>query len=130
MIDDDAEQTHYDLSGWSVIAQSMLVERLAEAGIEHSWHGTELVVAVDDESIVDALIDDVEASPVEVISTGSNDEVEYDLVSWSDFDRVRLSSRLSDALVPFRWEGSVLVVPTAHESDADKIIDADLLESD
>lgn len=130
MNNDDAEQVHYDLSEWSVIAQSMLVERLAEAGIVHAWQGAELVVAADDESIVDALIDDVEASPVEAISTGSNDEVEYDLVSWSDFDRVRLSSRLSDALVPFRWEGSVLVVPAANESEADKIIDADLLESD
>lgn len=129
MIDDEQERVHYDLSEWSIVAQAALVERLADADIEHSWQGTELLVSADDEARVDELIGEVESMTFLDVARVT-DETEYDLVSWTDHDRMRLSARLSDALIPYRWEQSVLVVPSEHEEATDRFIDADLLESD
>lgn len=129
-LDDDEERVNYDLSEWTVEAQSTLVENLAEAGIQHSWEGLELVVSVDDEEAVDALIAAVESLSHERTETVRTGEVEYDLVSWTDDDRRRLSIRLANELVKFHWEQSVLVVDADCESIADRIIDVDLLESE
>ena len=129
-LDDDEERVNYDLSEWTVEAQSTLVENLAEAGIQHSWEGLELVVSVDDEEAVDTLIAAVESLSHERTETVRTGEVEYDLVSWTDDDRRRLSIRLADELVKFHWEQSVLVVDADYESIADRIIDVDLLESE
>lgn len=129
-LDDGEERVNYDLSEWTVEAQSTLVENLAEAGIEHSWEGLELVVSVDDEDAVDKLIAAVESLTDARIETVRTGEVEYDLVSWSEDDKRRLSIRLADELVKFHWEQSVLVVNADYESVADRIIDVDLLESD
>ena len=129
-VDDDEERVNYDLSEWTVEAQSTLVENLAEAGIQHSWEGLELVVSVDDEEAVDTLIAAVESLSHERTETVRTGEVEYDLVSWTDDDRRRLSIRLADELVKFHWEQSVLVVDADYESIADRIIDVDLLESE
>jgi hypothetical protein len=129
-MDDDVECVNYDLSEWTVEAQSTLVENLAEAGIEHSWEGLELVVSVDDEEVVDKLVAAVESAVDERVATVRTGEVEYDLVSWSDDDKRRLSTRLAGELVKFHWEESVLVVNAEFESVVDRIIDVDLLESD
>ncbi len=53
-------QTEYDMTEWPMHERTVVVERLTEAGVAHAWEGHLLLVAADDESVVDDILDDIE----------------------------------------------------------------------
>jgi hypothetical protein len=122
------EQLVYDLSGWPIDVHAEVAEAMAEAGIGHSWLGTDLVVHDRHEETVDALLAAIERrhgldgeTPVER-EPGS--EVEYDLTEWDNPARALLTARLIEADVPFRWEGGLLVAAATDEVRVDGVLDA------
>lgn len=143
--DPDAMKVFYDLSAWSVDQQAELTAEMAEAEIPHTWEGTELVVPEESEQEADLIIADVEArlqiesAPVSAIvdsilheegdisaPTVLADDVpttEYDLDEWPAADRDLLGRALAEAGIPFRWDGSVLLVATDDEALVDELLD-------
>jgi hypothetical protein len=131
--DPDASRVHYDLSSWNFDQQAELAAAMAEAEIPHGWVGAELVVPDAYEPQTDAVIAEVEAqmgvvyvdtdeAPVPALS----DDVpmtEYDLDEWPDADRATASRVLAEARIAHRWEGTVLLVPTAEESVVEALLD-------
>jgi hypothetical protein len=54
----------------------------------------------------------------------SDDEVEYGLDEWPADERAAVTAALADLDAPYRWEPNlVLVVPSAAESDVDRLLD-------
>jgi hypothetical protein len=131
--DPDASSVHYDLSSWNFDQQAELAAAMAEAEIPHGWVGTELVVPDEYEQQADALIADVEAQlGVVYVDTDEapvpplcDDEptTEYDLDEWPEADRATASRVLTEARIGHRWEGTVLLVPTAEESVVESLLD-------
>lgn len=129
--DPDASRVHYDLSEWTHDQQAELAETLAAADIPHGWLDAELLVPVEFEQAADAVIDEVEArlavvygglgAPVEL----ADDEplTEYDLDEWEAEQRPVLTRALADAGIPHRWEGTVVLVPTADEAVVEALMD-------
>ena len=56
--DPEATRVHYDLAAWSFDQQADLASELADAGIAHTWEGTELVVPEELESEAEAIINE------------------------------------------------------------------------
>ena len=82
----EEEQLVYDLSAWPIDVHAEVAEAMAEAGIGHSWIGTDLVVHDRHEDTADALLAAIERRhgldsdvPVE---REAGSEVEYDLSEW------------------------------------------------
>jgi len=133
----EEEQLVYDLSAWPIGVHAEVAETLAEAGMTHSWQGTDLVVHERHEDAADALLAEIErrhgledgdaAAPRE---PGS--EVEYDLAEWNAQARAILTGRLIEADVPFRWEGGLLITAAKDEALADAVLDGveDSLEAE
>jgi hypothetical protein len=58
---DGVPTTEYDLDEWPVGDRDLLARALAGAGIPFTWDVNVLLVATDDEALVDELLDDVES---------------------------------------------------------------------
>ncbi|MBI5088470.1 MAG: hypothetical protein HZB15_06295, partial [Actinobacteria bacterium] len=58
---EDVPTTEYDLDQWPAGDRDLLGRALAGAGIPFTWEGNVLLVATDDEALVDELLDDVES---------------------------------------------------------------------
>ena len=124
----EEEQLVYDLSAWPIGVHAEVAEALAEAGMTHSWQGTDLVVHERHEDAADALLAEIErrhgledgeaTAPRE---PGS--EVEYDLAEWNAQARALLTGQLIEADVPFRWEGGLLITAAQDEPLADAVLD-------
>ena len=56
------EQVVYELGVWPLGLQAAAAQAMAESGIPHGWAGTDLVVQLDHEATVDALMDEIEAA--------------------------------------------------------------------
>jgi hypothetical protein len=56
------QQVVYELGEWPLGLQASAAQVLAESGIPHGWDGTDLVVQLDHEASVDALLEAVEAA--------------------------------------------------------------------
>ena len=56
-----ASNVMYDLSRWSFDQQAELAAELAEAGVPHTWDGSELVVPESQEAAADSTVTRVEA---------------------------------------------------------------------
>jgi hypothetical protein len=123
----EEEQLVYDLSAWPIEIHAEVAEAMAEAGVGHSWLGTDLVVHDRHEETADALLAAIErrhglqsdAPPAR--EPGS--EVEYDLSEWDSQARAMLTGRLIETDVPFRWEGGLVVVAAADEGSVDAVLD-------
>ncbi|HRE02116.1 MAG TPA: hypothetical protein PLV68_12510 [Ilumatobacteraceae bacterium] len=139
--DDDAARVYYDLAEWDFDQQAELTSALAEADIPHEWQGTELVIPEEHEEITDAIFADVEqrlgilgigtgteqrtdVEAVEVRELSDDEPVtDYDLADWQEAERDLVGDSLAAANIPFRWQDTTLIVPTADEAAVDEILD-------
>ena len=123
---DEEFQLVYELGGWTLDQQTAAAAAMAESGIPHAWEGADLVVHVEYEDAVDALME-----PIEAQGGGSRlgpdgqpePETEYDLSEWPEHDRRTIVDRLVEAGVPHRWEGTLLLVPMSEEDVVDEVLD-------
>ena len=144
--DPEATRVHYDLAAWSFDQQADLASELADAGIAHTWEGTELVVPEELEAEAEAIINQVEQrlgitydesgglSRAELLSedgplpeavrlADSAATTEYDLGDWPPGDREALTRALTRQGHPFRWEEAVLLVQTDDEAFVESLLD-------
>lgn len=138
--DPDATRVYYDLAAWTFDQQAELAAAMADAEIPHAWDGNELMVPEESEEATDELISEVEvrlgidsdpgaemaigdtAQPQQVLS----DDVpttEYDLAEWEATETETLTHALIGAGIPFRWEGTVLLIGTDDEPVVDTLLD-------
>lgn len=140
--DPDANNVMYDLARWSFDQQADLAAELAEAGIPHTWDGSELVVPESHEAAVDSTVTRVEAR-LGIVYDGDDNEgdagrssanepidvpagvasTEYDLADWAESDRQSITQALTGQKIPYRWEDDLLLVSTAHEEAAESLMD-------
>src|SRR5215831_14641418 len=121
----EEEQVVYELGGWSFDLQAEAAEVLAESQIPHAWDGTDLVVHLDWEQMVDELLDAVERGATGTVDE-DDDELVYELDEWSAEDREALVAKLAEAGVAHRWEGddeATLVVAPADEAVVEALLD-------
>ena len=107
----DDEQLVYELAEWTPARRTLLESLLGADGIGHAWEAADLVVHVDDESRVDALVDAIEQGGVAGAATSEQagldgDQLVYELDTWSVDDRHKLGEALLEAGVPFVWDAS------------------------
>jgi hypothetical protein len=128
--DPDVERVYYDLSDWSINHQAEVSATFAEHGVPHQWEGFELVVPDFAEEIADDLFDRLEvrlglSGDAAPMAWGPDDPAtEYDLADWSPAQRATLMRAVSDADIPHRLEGPLLLVPIAAEEVVDELLDA------
>ncbi|MCU1397595.1 MAG: hypothetical protein JWN62_704 [Acidimicrobiales bacterium] len=140
--DPEAAKVFYDLTSWDFDQQAELASALADAEIQHSWEGTELVIPPDAEDETDAIFADLEQR-LQIASTDDTDTdtgddagdvvareltddtpiTDYDLTEWADLERSLVIESLGVANIPFRFDVGVLSVPTSDESRVDDILD-------
>jgi hypothetical protein len=126
----EEEQLVYELSAWPIAVHAEVAEALAEAGLPHSWHGTDLVMNQRHEDQADALLAKIERRHGLTADDDANapaaepgSEMEYDLSDWNPQARALLTTRLIEADVPFRWEGGLVVVAAHDERLMDEVLD-------
>lgn len=126
--DPDTESVRYDLSEWSINQRAEIAATLADVTISHTWDGDELLVPVDDEDRVDAILDEIEMtnsdSGTSPTLQAGEQLTEYELDEWSPSEREELSQMLNELNVVYRWEGDVLLVPTTSEDEVDECLDS------
>jgi hypothetical protein len=117
------DQLVYELGEWSTARRTLLESLLGADGIAHAWEAADLVVHVDDETRVDALVDAIEQGGVAAASTSEQaglegDQLVYELDEWNAVDRQRLGEELTAAGVPFVWDSSDALVVSADDEEA------------
>ena len=117
------DQLVYELGEWSTARRTLLESLLGADGIAHAWEAADLVVHVDDETRVDALVDAIEQGGVAAASTSEQaglegDQLVYELDEWNAVDRQRLGEELTAAGVPFVWDSSDALVVSAEDEEA------------
>ena len=127
----EEEQVVYELGAWPLDQQAEAAAVLAESGIPHSFDGTDVIVHIDHEAEVDALLDAIEAEsgPFAAAADGDADDAEdddgelaYELEGWDDEHRQELETRLQAGGVPYRMELGALVVDAADEQVVDFVV--------
>lgn len=124
------DQLVYELGEWSSSRRTLLESLLGADGIAHAWEAADLVVHVDDEARVDALVEAIEQGGVADAGSSEQaglegDQLVYELDEWSPSDRQRLAEQLTEAGVPFVWDSSDALVVSADDEDAvESILDA------
>ncbi len=126
----DDDQLVYELGEWAPARRTLLESMLGADGIAHAWEASDLVVHVDDEARVDALVEAIEHGGVATATTSEEaglegDQLVYELDEWSAADRQRLAEELTAGGVPFVWDASDALVVSADDEDAiEAILDA------
>ena len=134
--DPDVVKVHYDVSAWNFDQRAELSEALAESELPHVWDEEELVVPELVEDEVDAMFEQLEQAlgPFPIVLAADDESTEFGLDEWSEADRVLLTQSLVESEIPFRWEGSTVVVAHDAEDVVDDLLDAieegELLEAD
>jgi len=130
------DQIVYELGEWPPALRDAVAARLQADGVAFAWEGTDLVVHVDDEDHLDAVVAELDPDQAEGAGTGGDrGQLVYDLSEWAGPDRARLGAALDEAGIPYAWEpdGS-LVVPAADEHLVEAVLDSveypDALEAD
>ena len=115
-LDPELEQVGYEMAGWTAEQQTLLSERLGAQGIPHEFDASgDLVAHVEDEDRIDALLDDLEKSPLVASGTTDGDaaaaEEPIDLdgldvndvlsALFSASDRLRKNARDSNGVLKF-----------------------------
>lgn len=112
----EEDQVVYELAAWSLDMQAEAAEVLAESQIPHAWDGTDLVVHVQWEQMVDELLDAVERGATGTVDA-SDDELVYELDEWSPEDRAALTTKLVEAGVEHRWESDTTLIVTPGDEE-------------
>lgn len=128
--DPDAVSVYYDMSAWTADQQAELIEALAESNIPHAWEGSELLVPEVLEAETDALFEVLEArlglqsdgEPNTIAMPDDEPLTEYELDDWDLSDRAVLTEALVASRLAHRWEGDVLLVPTAAEEAVEELM--------
>ncbi len=119
-------KVHYDLSSWTFDQRAEVSEALADADIPHAWDAEELVVPEIVEDRADALFERLEEQlgPFPVVLDDDAESTEFGLDEWTDADRDVLTGALIESEIPFRWEGTTVVVAHDAEDMVDDLLDA------
>ena len=89
----------------------------------HGFDGADLVVHVNHESAVDALLDEVEHGPGgRADGEPTTSTLVYELDLWHQAARDELRARLEEGSVPYRMDGDQLVVDPADEEAVDFLV--------
>lgn len=120
--DPDALSVRYDLADWSLEDRVDLVEMLADAEIRHDWEGNELLVPAECETVVDAMIEDLEDDD-DAPEPLSGELEEFELDEWNAAERMEFAAVLVERGIGHRWENDVLVVPAEHADTVDDLLD-------
>ena len=123
--DDGDDEITFELDEWSEADRRLLADRLVTLGAPHSWEGTTLVIAADDEAWIERIMDQVD----EELSTAPDDEqdeeqVAYDLSEWDDDNCLALLDALSADTIPYGLDGDELFVAAGDEKRVDEIVAA------
>lgn len=118
--DPDAPTVRYDLADWSLEERVELVELLADAEIRHDWDGNELLVPAENESVVDAILDEVEDDDHDAPRSLEGELEEFELEGWTQADRMEFAATLVERGIGHRWEDDLLLVGI---DDADTVED-------
>ena len=124
--DDSIVKVHYDVTVWSFDQQAELAEAMADADVPHDWDGIELVVPESVEDQVDAIFErlEQELGPFPIVLEQGEAATEFGLDEWTDADRAVLTESLVVSEVPYRWEGTTVVVAEDAEDAVDDLLDA------
>lgn len=118
--DPDAPTVRYDLADWSLEERVELVELLADAEIRHDWDGNELLVPAENETVVDAILDEVEDDDHDASRSLEGELEEFELEGWTQADRMEFAATLVERGIGHRWEDDLLLVGI---DDADTVED-------
>jgi len=124
--DPDVVKVHYDVSAWNFDQRAELSEALADGELPHVWDGDEVIAPELFEERVDAVFDQLEKilGPFAIVLADDAASTEFGLDEWSDADRTVLTEALIDSEVPYRWEGTTVVVAEDAEHAVDDLLDA------
>jgi hypothetical protein len=137
---DEDQQVVYELGEWPLDLQAAAAQALAEAEIPNSWDGTDLIVHVDHEDQVDAILEQIERDggladdteeAVDVddavdaeIDTEGDGLLEYTLDELRPDERERLTQLLNENGLRYRWDDDVtLVVDDTDEALVEALLD-------
>jgi hypothetical protein len=113
----------YDCTTWSGESRSLFDSLLSSAGVRHTWQGTVVGVAADDEERVDAIIDEVMAAATVALEPG-RDKVAYEIGTWSASLQSTVAEALAVADIPYEWDANGdLVIYAEDEEHAEEIFD-------
>lgn len=121
---DGDDEIVYELDEWSEADRTVLRDRLETLGAPHSWEGTTLVVASNDEAWVERIMDQVEEDLSTAAEQDDDEQVAYDLTDWDDDSCVRLLDALSTEAIPYGLDGDELFVGSEDEARVDEILAA------
>ena len=114
----DEDSVAYELDDWAGETRAMLDSLLTSREIVHAWQGGTLVVRAEDESTVDELVDEVDATTGPVLDPDA-EKVAYEVGDWTDAQRNALADALAEAGLPYEWDESGDLV--VHETDEERV---------
>ena len=119
-------KVHYDLGAWTWEQRAELSESLAGADLPHVWEGEELTIPELVEGQVDAVFErlEKELGPFPIVLADDSESTEFGLDEWTDADRAVLTESWIESEVPFRWNGSTVIVARDAEDAVDDLLDA------
>lgn len=119
----DEPQVAYELYEWSFEARRMLEGLLTSESLAHGWQGAVLIVREDDESRVDALVEQAEEADGPILDP-EVEKIEYSMEGWSAEAQSALVDALGLAGIPhvFNVDGD-LAIAEEQEERVDDIID-------
>lgn len=119
----EEQQVVYELGAWPLELQAAAAEAMADSNIPHGWDGLDLVVHIDHETAVDAIMEQVETEHGAAAADDSS-ELTYELDEWPADDRQQVVAKLTEGGVPFRWDSdTTLVVASRDEPLVEEILD-------
>jgi DNA-directed RNA polymerase subunit F len=117
------EELSYELDEWSTESRELLDRLLTTNEVNHAWQGGTLMVAADDQEMVDELIGEVEATLLPALDPEA-EKVVYEVAEWSPEDRADLTDALADEGVRYVFdEMGDLVVEAIDEDRVDALIE-------
>jgi hypothetical protein len=113
----------YDCTTWSGESRSLFDSLLSSNGVRHTWQGTVVGVAADDEERVDAIIDEVMAAATGALDPG-RDKVAYEIGTWSASLQSTVAEALAVADIAYEWDvNGDLVIYADDEEHAEEIFE-------
>ena len=120
------QQVVYELGAWPLDLQAEAAAAMAESEIPHAFDGSDLVVHLDHEAAVDAIMEAIEQEhgpfDVEGVDGGEPGEIVYELAGWQEEHRAELEVRLQAGGVPYRVEDDAIVVDQRDEEAVDFLV--------